>query len=230
MPTVLVTGAGRGIGLEFVRSFAADGWRVLACTRSPEAHSAFRGLPGDVRPQLLDVTSDASAAALAEALRGEPVDVLVNNAGLARRGPRREGTGFADVDTAEFADILAVNAIGPFRTTRALLPNLELGSRRLVATVSSRMGSIALNRGGSYAYRASKAAANMVNSCFALELGPRGYCFVVLHPGWVRTDMGGSGADISAEESVAGMRRVLDGLGPADNGAFVNHDGERFPW
>jgi NAD(P)-dependent dehydrogenase (short-subunit alcohol dehydrogenase family) len=230
MPTVLITGAGRGIGLEFARRYAADGWRVVACTRSPEAASAFRGLAGDIRPAVLDVTSDASAEALAASLRGEPVDVLVNNAGLARRGPRRGSSGHADVDTAEFADILAVNAIGPFRVTRALLPNLALGSRKLVATVSSRMGSIALNSGGSYAYRASKAAANMVNSCFALELGPQGYVFVVLHPGWVRTDMGGSGADISVEESVAGMRRVLDGVGPADNGAFVNYDGQRFPW
>jgi len=230
MPTVLITGAGRGIGLEFAKRYAADGWRVVACTRSPEAASAFRGLGGDIRPAVLDVTSDQSAAALAESLRGEPVDVLVNNAGLARRGPRRGSTGCADVDTAEFADILAVNAIGPFRVTRALLPNLARGSRKLVATVSSRMGSIALNTGGSYAYRASKAAVNMVNACFAHEFGPQGYVFVVLHPGWVRTDMGGAGADISVEESVAGMRTVLDGVGPADNGAFVSFDGQRFPW
>jgi len=231
MPTVLVTGAARGLGLEFVRQYAADGWTVLAGCRNPQGAEALSAIGGDVHAYPLDVTSDESCAALAGMLAGRPIDLLVNNAGMARRGPRRTNVGLAETDTAEFAEILQINTIGPFRVTRALLPCLRAGKGRMVATVSSRMGSIALNVGGSsYAYRASKAAVNAVNKCFAIELAPEGFTCVVLHPGWVRTDMGSAEADIDADESVRGMRSVLARLTPADSGNFYNYDGAPLPW
>lgn len=228
MPTILITGAGRGIGRELARRYAADGWTVLAAARDP---AAVAGLSGPVEPIALDVTSDASCAAAAERLSGRPVDVLLNNAGVYRAPGETGAPGLAETDTDWFRHVLDVNGVGPFRVTRAFLPNLRLGARRTVATISSRMGSIAAATSGrSYAYRASKAAVNMVNHCLALELKPEGFTCIVLHPGWVRTEMGGPGADVDPADSAAGIARVIAGVTPDDTGRFFNHDGSPLPW
>jgi NAD(P)-dependent dehydrogenase (short-subunit alcohol dehydrogenase family) len=227
MPTILITGAARGIGRTLCERYAADGWTVLAGVRD----AAAADLPASVEPIMLDVTSDGACAAAAEGLSGRPIDVLVNNAGLYRAPGETGAPGLAETSGAWFERVLAVNTVGPLRVTRAFLPNLRLGSRRLVATISSRMGSIASNAVGlSYAYRASKAGVNMVNACLALELKPEGFICVVLHPGWVRTEMGGAGADIAPAESVAGIHRVLAGLTTADTGRFISFDGSSLPW
>lgn len=225
MPTTyLVTGANRGLGLEFVRQLVARGETVVAAARRPgQAELLSRACPL-VLP--LDVADPRSVRELARRLTGRPIDVLVNNAGV---GVGRGELGALDYE--ECRDAFEVNALGPLRVTEALLPNLRAGGRRLICNVTSRMGSIADNAsGGSYAYRASKCALNMITRSLALDLSSEGFTCIALHPGWVRTDMGGSQAPLSVEESVRGMLRVLDGAAPATRGAFLDYSGATLPW
>jgi NAD(P)-dependent dehydrogenase (short-subunit alcohol dehydrogenase family) len=222
--THIVTGANRGIGLELVRRLAARGDEVIATARRPDAADALRAT--GARVEALDVADDASVARLAANLGDTAVDVLVNNAG---QGVGRSALGSLDMD--ELRRLFEVNALGPLKVTRALLPMLRRGNRKLIANITSRMGSIADNTsGGSYAYRTSKTALNMIHKSLSLDLAAEGFTCVVLHPGWVRTDMGGAGAPLSVGDSVAGMLRVLDELSPSDNGRFLAFDGEELPW
>ena len=230
MPTVFITGASRGIGMAFATQYAAEGWRVLAGCRTPEGARSLAALAGDVSALPLDVTSNQQVEDVAQSLQGEQIDLLINNAGIARRGQPAQQNGMDDVDLGFFAEILDVNVMGLLRVTRALAPMLRAGTGKRVVVLSSRMGSIALNSGGSYPYRVSKAGANMVMSCLAWELAPDGITVVALHPGWVKTDMGGPGADLTPERSVADMRRIIAGLTPAVTGAFISHNGTPIPW
>lgn len=224
-PVVLVTGANRGIGLEMARQFKAKGYQVIGTARKPEAADELRSL--GVRVEQLDVTDDESARALAESLGGMKVDLLVNNAGIF---PREKG-GLDSVNFDDAVRAFEVNSVGPLRVTRALLPNLRRGTGKTVVQVSSLMGSIEGNtRGGSYSYRASKTAINSFNRTLSHELGAEGFKCIVVHPGWVRTDMGGPNARLSPEESVSGLVKVIEGLGPEDNGAFFDHSGKQLPW
>ena len=226
MPTVLVTGANRGIGLEFVKSFAADAWRVHACARNVEKAKEVRALAGDVVCHKLDVTNGLKVAGLARALAEEPIDVLINNAGVY--GPR---TGFGETDYEEWANVLQVNTLAPLRMVERFVGLVEKSQRKVVVNISSRMGSISQSSaGGSYIYRSSKAALNMVTKTLANDLAGRGITVISFHPGWVQTDMGGEGASIPAAESVAGMRQVIEGLSAADNGKFFNYDGAQLEW
>jgi len=231
MPTVLITGAGRGIGLEFVRQYAADGWRVLACCRSPASADELNAIAADsdgrVTLHRLDVDDGDSVAGLGTELGAVPIDVLINNAGvMSQRGARR-----GDMDYAAWEDCLRTNVLGPMRVSEALVDNLTAGDQKKLITISSRMGSIGLNAApDSIVYRSSKAAVNMVMKCLANDLGGLGITTLCFHPGWVRTDMGTARADIAPEDSVAGMRQVIDGLAPADNGGFRNYDGAVLEW
>lgn len=226
MPTVLVTGANRGIGLEFVKSFVADGWRVHACARNIEKAKEVRALDGDVVFHKLDVTNGLKVASLARTLAEETIDVLINNAGVY--GPR---TGFGETDYEEWAAVLQVNTLAPLRMVERFVGLVERSERKTVVNISSRMGSISQNTsGGSYIYRSSKAALNMVTKTLANDLAGRGLTVISFHPGWVQTDMGGDGASIPPAESVRGMRKVIDGLSPADNGKFFNYDGALLEW
>ncbi|MDH3283128.1 MAG: SDR family oxidoreductase [Acidobacteriota bacterium] len=222
-PTVVITGANRGLGLELARQFGAKGYRVVGTARKPEAAKELRAL--GARVEQLDVADSESVRALAARLGELSVDVLVNNAGILVR----EG-GIEEIDVDSIARSFEVNSLGPMRVTQALLPHLRLGKKKLVVQITSRMGSIAQNEGGYYAYRASKAALNMLNRSLAAELGGEGFTCVVLHPGWVRTDMGGPNARLSPEESVSGIIRVMDGLTREDSGRFFDHSGEELPW
>ncbi len=226
MPTVLITGANRGIGLEFARSFAADGWNVHACCRQPEKAAKLKVLAGEVAVHRLDVTNGLQVAGLARELAEEPIDLLLNNAGIY--GPR---TGFAQTDYDEWAPVFRVNAMAPLRMAERFVRQVASSERKLIANISSKMGSIGDNaRGGSYIYRSSKAALNMVVKSLSVDLAGRGISVVAFHPGWVQADMGGSEAALTVAESVAGMRAVIEGLGPADNGKFLNYDGSEIPW
>ena len=226
MPTVLITGANRGIGLEFVKSFAADGWRVHACARNVEKAKQVRCVEGDVVCHKLDVTNGLKVASLARELAEESVDLLINNAGVG--GPR---SGFGETDYDDWADVLAVNTLAPMRMVERFVGLIEKSERKVVVNISSRMGSISQNTsGGSYIYRSSKAALNMVTKSLANDLAERGVTVVSLHPGWVKTDLGGEGASITAAESVSGMRQVIDRLGPAESGKFFNYDGTPLEW
>ncbi len=222
--TWLITGASRGIGLELTRQVQLRGDAVIATCRDPRSNRELRDL--DISAKKLDVLDGASVQALADSLIETPIDVLVNNAGIG--GGRARLT---ELDFGQMNECFATNTVGPLRVTAALLPNLRAGKRRLVANITSRMGSIADNTsGGSYAYRSSKAALNMANRSMAHELGADGITCVVFHPGWVQTDMGGASAPLSVEDSVRGLLEVMDGLTTADNGRFLNYSGEEIPW
>lgn len=226
MPSVLITGANRGIGLEFVKSFAADGWRVHACSRNVEKSKEVRGLGGDIVCHKLDVTNGLKVASLARELAEQPIDLLINNAGIY--GPR---TGFGETDYDEWLNVLQVNTLAPLRMVERFAGLLEQSEAKTVINISSIMGSIGNNSsGGSYIYRSSKAALNMITKTLSNDLAERGFTVVSFHPGWVQTGMGGEGADIAPTEAVAGMRKVIAGLTTSDNGKFFNYDGTPLPW
>jgi NAD(P)-dependent dehydrogenase (short-subunit alcohol dehydrogenase family) len=224
MATILITGANRGIGLELARHYAADGHRVIRAMRGADKAQAP---VGETLP--LDVASDGSVAALADALAGVPIDLLVNNAGVI--GPDMAHQTSLAMDFPGFAATLDVNVLGPLRVTQALLPNLRAAHCAKVAVVSSNMGRLSLaDASGMVAYRASKAAVNKVFQCLAVDLRGEGIAVAMLHPGWVKTDMGGPGADIDVTDSAAGLRKVLDGLRLATTGRFLAYDGKELPW
>jgi NAD(P)-dependent dehydrogenase (short-subunit alcohol dehydrogenase family) len=224
MATVLITGASRGIGLALARRAAGRGDAVIACARDPETPdlAASEG----VRREALDVTDPDACAALAGRLEGETIDLLVCNAGVYRGRGRIDDAAFAPEDWAE---TFAVNVAGVFHTVRALRPLMRRPGGR-VCIVSSRMGSNAEASGGSYIYRASKAAATNLATNLALDLKPEGIAVASYHPGWVRTDMGGGSADISTEESAAGLLTRFDALDLATSGVFEAWDGRRIPF
>jgi NAD(P)-dependent dehydrogenase (short-subunit alcohol dehydrogenase family) len=219
---VLIVGASRGIGLEFVRQYADQGAAVTATARSEEGLARITAL--GARALQLDVATAAGTAALAWPIDGEAFDVLVLVAGVY--GPRSAGLQPPTQD--EFDVVMHTNVFGAMRMLPQLAEVLAPGAK--LAFISSRMGSISLRASASgWLYRASKAALNSLLKDASIELAGRAIC-VAFHPGWVRTDMGGSGADIDAATSVTDMRRTLAALTPADNGGFFNHDGQALAW
>jgi NAD(P)-dependent dehydrogenase (short-subunit alcohol dehydrogenase family) len=239
MPTVLVTGASRGLGLEFVRQYLADGWRVLAVARDPAGATELAAIAaasaGLVTVHRADMTDLASLDALAQSLEGTAIDVLLNNAGtmgsgdFATRGMQDDRYGA--IDYADWIEVLRINVLAPMRAAEVFLPHLLAGTQRKIVTLSSILGSVALNtRGGLYSYRSSKAAVNMVMKGLALDLGPQGVICVPMHPGWARTALGGPNAPVDPVDSVTGMRKVIAGLDVAATGKFWAYDGSELPW
>jgi NAD(P)-dependent dehydrogenase (short-subunit alcohol dehydrogenase family) len=223
-PSVLITGANRGIGLELARQYSAAGWHVIGTARQPGTAAELRAVGAEVLQ--LDVTDQASVDRLARDLAGQPLDILINNAGIQSLMWTLD-----DIDIEAFKRTLDVNTLGPVRVTRALLPNLRSGELRKIVNVTTNLSSIAGNtEGGFYGYRESKAALNMFTRSLAAELGTEGFICIVLHPGWVKTDMGGAQAPLNVRESVEGMRRVIEALSFADNGSFWTYAGEPMPW
>lgn len=232
MPGVLVTGANRGLGLEFASQYSSEGWRVMACCRSPESAKELNELARASNRRLsvhpLDVARGESVSSLAEALRGETIDVLVNNAGVYGDESHAD---FGKIDYERWAFTFAANVMGPMRMTEAFLKNVLQSDRRIIAFLSSKMGSISDNTsGGSYMYRSSKAALNAVVKSLSMDLKDRGVIAVALHPGWVKTDMGGKDAPTLPRESIQGMRKVLQDLRQEDTGKFLSYDGSEVPW
>jgi NAD(P)-dependent dehydrogenase (short-subunit alcohol dehydrogenase family) len=224
--TVLITGASRGLGLEFARQYAADGWRVIACCRSPKDAPELKKLGHKVEVHALDVTSQDSIQHLAKALAGTPIDVLLNNAGL--HGDRMP-FGATDVDL--WKKILETNVIAPIQITAALLENVAASAQRKVVNISSKVGSVGDGpSGGSYAYRTSKTALNMAMVNAAYELKGRGITILLIHPGWVQTDMGGPSAPVALEQSITGVRRIIDKATQAETGHFYDYTGKQLPW
>jgi NAD(P)-dependent dehydrogenase (short-subunit alcohol dehydrogenase family) len=230
MITVLVTGANRGLGLEFVRQYAADGARVMACARHPGEAKAMLGVAapskGKVTVHPLDVASDASVAHLAGEIGDEPIDILINNAGVYGGDHQRLG----DIDYETWIRTFNVNALGPVRVIEALRGNLMLGREKKAIAITSAMGSTARHDGGALIYRSSKAALNNAIKGLSLALKADGLVLVPMHPGWVKTDMGGANAALTPERSIASMRKIITGLTPADNGRYINYDGSEIPW
>jgi NAD(P)-dependent dehydrogenase (short-subunit alcohol dehydrogenase family) len=219
---ILVIGASRGIGLELVRQYRADGHAVVGTIRKDEAATRLRDLGAAALK--LDLADAASCAGLGWQLDGERFDVAILNAGV--HGPRlRE---FETPTQADFDHVMHTNVLGPMRVLPALVDLLAPGAR--VAVITSAMGSIgARTQANSWLYRASKSAANSVTKDASLVLGSHAVC-VAFHPGWVRTDMGGPNATLDVAESVVDLRRTIAGLGAADTGRFLNHDGSPIAW
>jgi len=221
--TVLITGAARGLGLDFVKQYAARSWKVHACARTP---AALEQVKGDIEVHPLEVTDYDAVAALAGKLAREPIDVLINNAGIAGR----EATVLGTIDPVVWRQTFEVNALAPLMIAQAFVEHVARSEQRKMIALSSRLGSIALADSGRYAYRASKAALNMKWKGLSLDLAGKGVICFVLHPGWVQTDMGGQQAPLTIEQSVPAMVKVIDGLKLSDSGRFINCDGTEFPW
>lgn len=224
MPTVVITGAKRGIGLELARQYVADGWKVVAGVRDPAGADKLQALGVDVRA--LDVADPASITDFAAGFAGSKVDLLINNAGVI--GPDLPAQSAEHIDVAAWLDTMKVNALAPVLVAQAMKPHLVPGAK--VATLSSVLGSIAENTGGYLAYRASKSAVNMGIHCLSLAWGKEGFTLLLLHPGWVQTDMGGANAPVLPTDSAAGLRHVIAAATTADNGAYIAYDGRRIPW
>ena len=236
MPTVLVTGASRGIGLEFVRQYCADGWSVLACCRQPERADGLRALepaPGQLQIHALDVSDFAAIDALALRLRGTPIDVLINNAGLYGPKPGAEHDPqqvFGQVNYAHWQRLFVVNTQAPLKMAEAFIEHVAASGQRKIVALSSGLASIGDASGGYYAYRTTKAALNMAMVALANDLRARRVRVGLLCPGWVRTDMGGPNATLTAAESVRGLRARIAELDDGRSGQFVSHAGKRKPW
>jgi NAD(P)-dependent dehydrogenase (short-subunit alcohol dehydrogenase family) len=231
MPTVLITGANRGLGFEFARQYAADGWRVVATCRNPSGANQLQRLAQETSDMLtvaaLDVTDAKSVQNAAAQLNNVDIDVLINNAGIA--GPSGQSTGKVDYDA--WAQVLDVNTMGPLRLIESFANHIARSDRRLVVAITSGMGSLADNTsGGSIAYRTSKAALNMVMRSAAIDLAPRSISCVLVNPGWVKTDMGGQAARLTPQESVTALRELIETLGPKQSGKFYNYDGREYLW
>ena len=227
MPSILITGANRGLGLEFTRQYAADGWRVFAACRDPAGARDLAAVEGDVSAETLDVDDGPQVAALANKLSGQPIDVLINNAGIY--GPKNVTRDTVVYDA--WGQVFRTNAMSPLAVSAAFAANVAQGGQKKIITLSSIMGSIAENdSSGDFIYRTAKAAVNAVMKSLAGDLKSEGITVAVLHPGWVRTDMGGANASIEAPESVTGMRAVIAGLKESDSGRFLNYNGTEIPW
>ncbi|HXQ52826.1 MAG TPA: SDR family oxidoreductase [Stellaceae bacterium] len=223
MPTVLITGASRGIGFEFVRQYAADGWRVLATCRTPAKAVALGALGANVELHALDVTDTPSVEALGRALAHETIDVLIANAGIYIARDMK----VTQVDTKAWLDSFAINAIAPIACAGAFLAQVARSSERKMLAVSSAVGSVGnIVDGGYYVYRSSKAALNSAWRIFAVD--PPEVIATLLSPGRVRTDMNPR-APLAPEESIAGLRRIIARLTPQDSGRFFRYDGQVLP-
>lgn len=228
----LITGANRGLGLEFVKQLASQGWHVFACCRNPENAEALNSLAlasaGKIEIHALHVEDCQQIKQLALALSGQQIDLLINNAGMY---PDRASGSFGNTSTTAWIKAFEVNAIAPMKMAEAFVEHVSASQMKTIVTISSKMGSVADNTsGGSYLYRSSKAAVNIITKSLSVDLRPRGIKIALLHPGWVKTDMGGPNALITAKESVSSMIALINRLGFQDSGKFLAFDGAEIPW
>jgi NAD(P)-dependent dehydrogenase (short-subunit alcohol dehydrogenase family) len=225
---VLITGANRGIGLEFVNQYANEGWNVIACCRDPHSAHDLKALATthhNIKIIALDVADFEQIDTLTSQLKDQKIDVLINNAGVYPT------SNLGDVDFDGWATAFRVNAMAPLKMIDAFTPHIANSELKKVATLSSKMGSLDDNTsGGSYIYRTSKTAANMVMKSLSIDLKPYGISVVTLHPGWVQTDMGGHNALINTQTSVLGLRRVIAHLSLVNSGKFIAFDGQEIAW
>jgi NAD(P)-dependent dehydrogenase (short-subunit alcohol dehydrogenase family) len=228
MATVLITGSNRGIGLEFVKQYAEEGWQVIACSREPASARELQALAQqhkNIQLQALDVADFMQIDALALQLKDEKIDLLINNAGVY------PASSLNNVDYEAWALAYKVNSMAPFKMVEAFTPHIAKSTLKKVATLSSKMGSLDDNTsGGSYLYRTSKTAVNMVMKSLAIDLKPFGISVVTLHPGWVKTDMGGPNGLIDTATSVTGLREVIANLTLNNSGKFIAYDGKEIAW
>ena len=225
--TFLITGASRGIGLEFVKQINARGGKIIAAVRDPaKAERELKAAAPSITLVQLDVSDPGSIESLGERIRGRSVDILINNAGVSSPAKTLDS-----LTAAEMARVFQINSFAPILVTKACLANLRAGSRKTVVQITSILASIQNNTGGStYAYRGSKAALNQLNKSLSNELASAGFTCVAIHPGWVKTDMGGPDAHLTPRQSVEAMLKTIEGLSAQDTGRFLNYDGATLPW
>jgi len=225
MTTVLITGANRGIGLEFVRQYAEAGAEVIACCRHPDSAETLADLaaryPGRIEVIALDVGDPVQIAAAAAVIGDRPIDILINNAGVY--GP-------SDTDPEAWLETFRINAIAPVLVSHALKGNLLRGHDKKLVVITSQLGSTAKNTGGMYAYRSSKAALNNVMYGLSRDWAGDGVLIGIFHPGWVKTDMGGKDAPVIPEDSVRGLRQRIVEMAKANSGAYRDYAGVALPW
>jgi len=237
MPTALITGANRGLGFEFARQYLGDEWYVIATNRGPGDADTLAEL-GKQFPRLqtvaIDVRDHATIEQAAEQLRDQPIDVLINNAGVfgpSKAGEDDQRQSFGHIDYDAWEDVMRVNTIAPMKIAETFVGNVAMGDQKKIVTISSGMGSIAdTGTGGHFAYRTSKAAVNMAMATLADTLSAQGIIVVMLCPGWCRTDMGGDAAPNDPADSVARMRELVAGFTIEDSGTFTHHSGKRLQW
>lgn len=238
MTTVLITGASRGLGLEMVRQYAADGTRVIATCRSPLRSPDLAALaatwPGSVQVEALDVTDHAAIDALAARYRGQPIDILINNAGdIGPRDPDRtrlHEQHFGTINYAEWRRVLEVNTLSPAKVAEAFAEHVASSGKKQMIFVSSTTGSNVEGVFATFAYCSSKAALNKVVTMLAIALRERGITCAAVCPGYVKTRLGGDAAPLGVEESITGLRQVIAGLTLARTGSFTRYNGENIPW
>ena len=225
--TVLITGANRGLGLEFVKQYAIDGYQVIACTRKINKKDELHQLQENFKAisiHKLDVANFSSIDLFAKSFK-KPIDILINNAGVY------PDSSINHVDYKTWLDTFKINTLAAFKMTEAFLPHLKKGQLKKIVSLTSKMGSIDDNSGGGeYLYRSSKTALNMVMKSLSIDLNPYDLSLITLHPGWVRTDMGGPNGLIDVDESVTGMKRQIDKLSIKTSGQFIAYDGKKIPW
>lgn len=227
MATVLITGANRGLGLEFCRQYAENDWQVLACCRKPDTARELANHP-QIKVLALDVAHFEQIDQLAEKLNSTAIDLLINNAGVYGDKSHRS---FGRLDYDAWTKTLKINTQAPVKMAEAFLPHIQRGNKKLVVSITSQMGSIEDNgSGGSILYRTSKAAINAAMKSLAIDLKGLGIGVLLLHPGWVKTDMGGPNALIDATTSVSNMRQVIARYSPSQSGCFLKYDGTSLPW
>lgn len=229
--SILITGTSRGLGLQMVKQAVKQGWRVYACCRHPDQADELLQVasltPGQVSIHVLDIADTAQIQALAYELRNSSIDWLINNAGVYGSMDHQ----FGNTDEHDWLKTFQINTIGPLKVSEAFLANLEMGSDKKIATLSSKMASMADNTsGGSYIYRSTKAALNAVIKSMAIDLKPKNITALALHPGWVRTDMGGPNGEIEAHESVVRLFDIIDRASIEETGQFYDIDGTIIPW
>ena len=228
MSLVFITGAGRGIGLALTKWYLNNGWQVHATYRNESSATELLELSSQT-PSLtchcIDVTDYQAFSELAKNLPA--IDILINNAGYY--GP--SGYALGETDVEEWRKVFEVNTIAPLKIVEMLLPLLKQGGIKKIACLSSKVGSMTDNSSGrGYIYRSSKAALNSVVKSLSIDLAPEGFAILALHPGWVKTAMGGPNATLSAPESAKGLINVIENLTPSDSGRFLNYDGTEIPW
>ncbi|WP_417608469.1 SDR family oxidoreductase [Parasphingorhabdus sp.] len=221
MATAIITGANRGLGLEMAKQYSANGWHVIGTAREPEKATELQAID-NVKVLQLDAADDASVKSFAEQIADQPIDLFINNAGSF--GP-------SEFDPDAWLDLFNVNVIGPVRLANALKENVAKSADKKMVVLSSQVGSIAENKtGGMMYYRTSKAAVNQAWNCLAQQWKDEGLTLAMMHPGWVQTDMGGENADLTPQESVEGMRSVIDRLTHEQSAKFYDYSGREIPW
>ena len=240
MSSILITGANRGLGLEFCQQYSQDNWRVFACCRDPDAADALDSIAvasaGRVTIHKMDTNISEEVSAVAAELQGESIDILINNAGVADSYgigvfEGKDDPDLNNYDMEGWQEVLNTNVISPGRVSGAFAEHVATSEKKLIVMMASGLSSIANTwQGGRYAYRTSKAALNMLMRGIGAWLEPRGVTVVSIAPGWTRTELGGPNANNSVEEAISGVRSVIERLSLEDTGSYWNFDGQRLPW